>query len=116
MMASTSQPSLKRPDTRFPRMPTLNELYSLSPTTTTPVKVPTEHDWTVALVGRQLVPDSAAFTTDRGYPSTSVHGVRGCLLSCVRNSPDRAMGRLPVEIVECVVGLLHDSVGRHLRF
>ena len=76
-----------------------------------PANGPPIDEWEAALVGRQMVRASAAYT--RGQKevgkSLSVKGVRDAMIFCVQNA-EGALARLPVEIIEEIEQILHDSV------
>lgn len=110
--------SLRRPDDRWPVMPLSRDMLSMPShprpsgrERCRPANGPSIDDWEAAMLGRQLVKKSAAYTMSQSKTDDfpSVASVRGVLLFCIYHA-DGALARIPTEIVQNIEQILHDTV------
>jgi hypothetical protein len=79
-----------------------------------PANGPPIEEWESALIGRTRVKREAAFTTGSEMTSRSVsrQSVRGNLIFVCRHAePKSSLSRIPVELIDRIEQILHDSVG-----
>ena len=117
MSEALPKPVASRRDERFPVMPAHKDMLPQpkdprpsARERNRPVNGPSIDEWEAALVGRLRIKEEAAYTRgSEEEKSLSVKGVRGVLLFCVKNA-EGALSRIPVEVVEMIEQILHDTV------